>query len=136
MAAESVEDEVKALSTRGVAVQLVEADGQSYALVEGLTAPTPPWDQTTYDVLIAIPAAYELGGVLDAFYFGLPYTFNGGTHPRVQGAIITVLGRQWQLVSWHYPDAKPWQRGRDDLGSHIIHCQGFFYDRGAENDYH
>lgn len=134
---EFVRLEVATLAQGGLAVECVEAGGQCYALARGLEAPSPPWDRAAYDILVAIPAAYEHGAALDAFYLGLPYTFHGGSHPRVEnGAIITVAGRQWRLVSWHYPDGRPWQRGRgDDLGSHIVHCKGFFHHRGAVNGY-
>lgn len=134
MCPQTAKDEIELLAGRDVAVELVEAGGQWYALGRALGAPVPPWDLPAYDILVAIPAAYDAAS-LDAFYLGLPYKFNGGTHPRVQGAVITVNGRQWQLVSWHYRDGKPWTRGLDDLASHITHCKGFFFNRGAINDY-
>jgi Prokaryotic E2 family E len=130
----TAKDEVETLQNRGVLVELVAAGGQCYVLARGLLAPAPPWDRATYEILVAVPAAYD-AACLDAFYLGLPYEFNGGTHPRVQGAVITVGDRQWQLVSWHYPDGKPWKRGIDDLASHLTHCKGFFLHRGATNDY-
>jgi hypothetical protein len=127
-------DEVETLRRRGESVELVAQGGQCYVLARGLDAPAPAWDRTAYDILVAVPAAYDSAS-LDAFYLALPYMFNGGTHPRVQGATITVEGRQWRLVSWHYPDGKPWTRGLDDLASHLTHCKGFFLHRGAINDY-
>jgi hypothetical protein len=130
----ALQPEIDQLVGRGAAVELIEAGGQSYVLGRAVAAPTPPWDQGTYDILVAIPAAYDAAS-LDAFYLALPYKFHGGSHPRVQGAVITVLGRQWQLVSWHYQDGKPWARGLDDLASHLTHCQGFFFHRGAVNAY-
>lgn len=128
------QDEVARLSQRGVRVELIEAAGQCYTLASGIEAPSPPWDRTDYDLLIAIPAGYDDAG-LDAFYLELPYTFKGGTHPRVQGAIIEVNGRRWQLVSWHYPDGRLWRRGQDNLETHVLHCKGFFFHRGALNAY-
>jgi hypothetical protein len=131
MCPDAMKEEIDALIKQGMPVALMEASGQSYALVGGIEALVPPWDKRYYDILIAIPAAD--GAALDAFYLPLPYKFNDGTHPRAQGATITVKDRQWQLVSWHYPDGKPWKRGLDDLASHIAHCQGFFLHRGAVN---
>jgi hypothetical protein len=96
--------------------------------------PSPPWDRQSYDILIAIPTAYD-AAALDSFYLGLPCKFKNGNHPRVKGAVINVKERQWQLVSWHYPDGKLWSRGLDDLESHLIHCKGFFMHRGATNAY-
>ena len=134
MCPQRLEEEIAALVKRGLSVAAVESGGQCYALQQGVTAPVPPWDKAAYDILVAIPAAYD-AAALDAFYLGLPYKFKGGTHPRVQGTVITVNGRQWQLVSWHYPDGKAWVRGQDDLGSHLGHCMGFFLNRGAINAY-
>ncbi len=134
MCPSAANDEVELLASRGEAVELIGAAGQTYILGRALEAPTPPWDRGSYDILVAIPAAYD-AAALDAFYLGLPYKFNGGTHPRVQGAVITVNGRQWQLASWHYRDGKPWTRGLDDLASHLTHCKGFFFNRGAVNGY-
>jgi hypothetical protein len=135
MCPDAIEEEVKLLQATGVPVDLLSEEGQCYARVMELPAPSPPWDRTRYDILVAVPAAYDFGG-LDAFYLGLPYQFEGGTHPRVDnGAIITLEGRQWRLVSWHYADGKPWVRGQDNLASHIEHCKGFFLGRGATNDY-
>lgn len=134
MCPQKLTEEIAALVKRGVSVEAVEAGNQWYALARGIVAPTPPWDRVACDLLVAIPAAYDAAS-LDAFYLGLPYKFNNGTHPRVRGTIITVQGRQWQLASWHYPDGKPWHRGQDDLASHLAHCRGFFLNRGATNAY-
>jgi hypothetical protein len=134
MCPQKLEEEIAALEKRGVSVEAVEAGGQWYALQHGVPAPMPPWDKQAYDILVAIPTAYDAAS-LDAFYLGLPYKFKTGTHPRVQGTIITVKARQWQLVSWHYPDGKAWVRGLDDLGTHLTHCRGFFLNRGAINAY-
>jgi hypothetical protein len=130
----AVKDEVDMLSRRGVPVELAGAGTQCFVLARGIDAPAPGWDRANYDILVAVPAAYD-AAALDAFYLALPYTFNGGTHPRVQGATLTLGGRQWRLVSWHYPDGKPWTRGLDDLASHLTHCKGFFLHRGATNDF-
>jgi hypothetical protein len=127
-------DEVAPLARRRIKLERANAGGQCDALAAGVAAPAPPWDRTSYEILIAVPAAYDDAG-LDAFYLGLPYTFKGGTHPRVQGAVIEVNDRRWQLVSWHYPDGTPWRRGLDNLETHILHCKGFFLHRGAVNAY-
>ena len=123
--------QVAQLKSRGVPIGLVEVAGQHYARVDHVPAPSPPWDRTEYDILIALPLAS--GSALDAFYLGLPYQYSGSTHPRVSGNSIQVDGRSWQLVSWHYPDGRPWVSSRDNLDSHIAHCNGFFFNRGAVN---
>jgi len=128
----SAVEQVQELVDRGVAIELTAIGGQCYALVNGVEAPTPPWSNSKFDILIAIPAAYDAAH-LDGFYLALPYTFNDGEHPRVQGQIIEHLDRKWRLVSWHYPDGKPWIRGQDSIETHIVHCRGFFLHRGAVN---
>src|SRR5438874_2212311 len=101
MCPEVVKEEVAALVKRGASLEMVEEANHCYVLASGRAAPTPTWNQNCYDILVAIPAAYDAAS-LDSFYLALPYTFKGGSHPRVQGTVITVKNRQWQLVSWHY----------------------------------
>lgn len=134
MCPSKIDDEIASLIKRGVSVGLVEQGTQHFARVIGLATPAPPWGAATHDILIAIPIAYESAG-LDAFYVSLPCLFNGGAHPRINGAKIEIGGVTWQLVSWHYPDEKRWIAGQDDLGNHIEHCRGFFLNRKAINAY-
>jgi hypothetical protein len=133
MCCKQVRDDVAQLVARGERVTLITAREQCYAIAEAIVAPSPPWDSTSYDILIAIPALYR-DASLDAFYLALPYRFGGAEHNRVSGETIEVSGRQWRLVSWHYPDGKPWKDGQDNLETHIAHCRGFFLQRGAVND--
>jgi hypothetical protein len=86
-----------------------------------------------YDILIPIPIAYDLGTGLDGFYIATPYKFNQGEHNRVNGQMLTHGNIQWRQVSWHYPDNKPFSKGTDTIESHIVHCRGFFLERGAVN---
>ena len=129
----SARAEIERLATAGTVIELVIDGAQPYLWVRGITAPNPPWDRTSYDILIAIPIAYDLGTGLDGFYIGLPYSFNNGEHNRVNGQTLTLKGTQWRAVSWHYPDGKQFQAGVDSIESHIIHCRGFFLARGAVN---
>ncbi len=132
MCPEAVVEEVKTLKARGMELELIELGPQYYVRVRGIEAPSPPWDRGAYEILIAIPAAYDDAG-LDGFYLALPYEFNSGAHPRVNGAEVADDGRNWKLVSWHYPENRPWWRGLDDLETHVTHCRGFFLHRGAVN---
>lgn len=125
--------EIERLTGSGVSITLMIEGAQPYALVRGVKALTPPWDRTAYDILIAVPVAYDLGTPLDGFYVALPYNFNGGEHNRVNGQIVTVGNTQWRGVSWHYPDGKEFRLGVDNIESHIVHCRGFFLARGAVN---
>lgn len=125
--------EIDRLAAAGVAVTLVNEGSQPFALVRGVDAPSPPWDRTKYDILIAIPIAYDLGTALDGFYIALPYTFQKGEHNRVNGQVVEVEKRQWKAVSWHYPDGKQFRLDVDNIESHIVHCRGFFLERGAIN---
>ena len=92
-----------------------------------------PDDDISLAPLVAIPTTYDTAP-LDGFYLALPHIFNGGLHPRVNGQVVDLEERKWQLVSWHYTEERPWRRGQDDLDSHISHCRGFFLHRGAKND--
>ena len=125
--------EIERLASSGSTITLVNEGVQPYALARRVEAPSPPWDRTAYDILIAIPIAYDLGTSLDGFYIGLPYTFRGGEHNRVNGQVVVVGGSQWRAVSWHYPDGKQFRLGIDNIESHIVHCRGFFLERGAVN---
>jgi hypothetical protein len=133
MCPEQAVEEVRDLVARGQHVELTELNGQCYAWVKGVRAPSPPWSKTEFDILIPIPAAYGAAD-LDAFYVELPCEYDGGEHKRVQGQVIEHLGRKWRLVSWHYPDGRPWIRGHDTIDTHIEHCHGFFLHRGAVNE--
>ena len=129
---EAAVDEVQELVRAGMAVELVEHNGLSYAHVPRIEVPVPPWSKAAFDILIAIPAAYNTAQ-LDGFYVEQPCVYNGGEHPRIQGDVIELLDRKWRLISWHYPDDKPWVPGKDSLETHIVHCRGFFLHRGAVN---
>jgi hypothetical protein len=129
----TAKSEIERLSASSVAVALVTEGSQPYALVRRVEAPSPPWDRTAYDILIAIPIAFDLGTPLDGFYLGLPYTFQEGEHNRVNGQVVKLANSEWKAVSWHYPDGKQFRLGVDNIESHIVHCRGFFLERGAVN---
>jgi hypothetical protein len=124
--------QVATLRSRGLDVELIDINGQCYVLAHGIEAPSPPWDKGKFEILVAVPLLFD-EAALDGFYLGLPYKFNNGQHPRANGQVIQWGERSWQLVSWHYPDAKPWRSGIDSLESHLAHCRGFFLNRGATN---
>lgn len=132
MCPELATEEVRDLKASGLDLEPIEVGSQCYILVRQIGAPCPPWDRDTYEILIPIPAAYDDAG-LDGFYLGLPYEFNAGPHTRVNGGEIVYSDRSWKLVSWHYPENRPWRRGLDNLETHITHCKGFFLHRGALN---
>jgi hypothetical protein len=129
----TAEAEISRLATSGAAIELVTQGVQPFVLVGHIEAPSPPWDRPLYDILIAIPVAYDLGTALDGFYIALPYKFQGGEHNRVNGQVVSIRDREWKAVSWHYPDGKPFRLGVDNIESHIVHCRGFFLHRGAVN---
>jgi Prokaryotic E2 family E len=133
MVPERVAEEVKELVARSVPVELSELNGQCYALVKAVKAPSPPWNKAQFDILIPIPAAYDSAG-LDGFYVEWPCAYNNGEHKRIQGQYLDHLNRKWRLVSWHYPDDRPWVQGHDNIETHIEHCHGFFLHRGAVNE--
>lgn len=128
-----IEEQVAALVRRGVPARLLTGAGQEYVHTSICEIPVPPWGTPKHEVLVAIPTTYDTAP-LDGFYLALPHIFNGGLHPRVNGQVVELEERKWQLVSWHYTEERPWRRGQDDLDSHIGHCRGFFLHRGAKND--
>lgn len=132
MVPDRAREEAEELAGRGIAVQLTESSGQCFALTTVAGTPSPPWGASQHDILIAVPAAYD-AAELDGFYLALPYKYDGGEHPRVNGSIVQALDRNWRQVSWHYPEGKAWRRGQDNLETHIFHCRGFFLHRGAVN---
>jgi hypothetical protein len=129
-----IEREAGSLAVQGVSIKLLDQGGQCFVRVTGLVTPSPPWGAPSHDILIAVPMAFETAG-LDGFYLRQPYSFNSGTHPRVNGQKIDLDGATWQLVSWHYSTDKSWTAGQDNLASHIEHCRGFFLNRKAINAY-
>jgi hypothetical protein len=131
MIPQRAKQEVEALTLCGRGIELIDTNGQCYAIVAGIDAPAPPWNAARFDILIVIPALYSEAS-LDGFYIGLPYTYKNGTHERVNGTVIEVRGQKWQQVSWHYLDGKPWRQNLDSLETHIVHCRGFFLARGVK----
>ena len=131
----SLVDEVAELTNHGLKVRLVRNGNQTYLLEADLSIPAPPWSRECTDILIPLPLAYQgfpSPAALDAFRVAWPIEFNGGVHPRIQSPNepgITVEGRLWRLVSWHYPPGAQWCAGVDRLSTHINHCHGFFLGR-------
>jgi hypothetical protein len=124
-----LDKELKDAQLAGHEVSLVTVNQQTYVLALNIQAPRPPWGESQYRILVAIPEIYDLGAALDAFYLEAPYVFNNGhytSHPRVgnSGQPLVYDGKTWLLVSWHY--TQPWQPGKDNLLSHLLHCRGFF----------
>ena len=67
----SAKAEIERLAAGGTGIELVMDGAQPYAWVRSIAAPKPPWDRNAYDILIAIPIAYDLGTGLDGFYTGI-----------------------------------------------------------------
>ena len=126
---QTIEDDVEAANETGVTARLITAGSQKYVEVCDVIVPSPPWGCGKADILIAVPATYPSGG-LDAFYVGLPFTHASGSIPNQQQT-MSVEGRNWALVSWHYHESRPWNPLQDDLTTHIQHCRGYFLRRGV-----
>jgi hypothetical protein len=126
---QTIEDDVEAANETGVTTRLITVGSQKYVEVCDVIVPSPPWGCGKADILIAVPATYPSGG-LDAFYIGLPFTHASGSIPNQQQT-MSVEGRNWALVSWHYHESRPWNSLQDDLTTHIQHCRGYFLRRGV-----
>ena len=99
-------------------------NNQQYIEIRKATIKSPPWNKTEVNILIAVPANYNIGG-LDAFYMDSQVVLaNGQKHPRAQSK-HQILGREWWLISWHYQDGKPWSK-EDNFITHVQHCRKFF----------
>jgi hypothetical protein len=122
-----IEDDVDQLQEAGESVRLLSDGSQRYVEIT-IAIPAPPWSASSALILIAVPANYPTGG-LDAFYLDPSITIRGSIH-RAQAA-GPILSRGWNLISWHYPAARPWNPRVDDLQSHVAHCKGFFLERGV-----
>jgi hypothetical protein len=92
MTPDAVKKEVEQLRQRGAIIDLVELNGQCYALT-AVEAIVPPWDSEKYEIAIAVPAAFD-NAALDGFYMRLPYKWNDKDHPRVNGGVIDINGAQ------------------------------------------
>jgi hypothetical protein len=126
---QTIEDDVKWIREAGVDARLFNFNGQKYVEIRGVTVPSPPWSLHVLTLLIAIPAAYPVGG-LDAFYIELPVDHASGSIPY-QSQTAQIDGRWWGLISWHYPPSRPWNPLHDDLSTHIEHCRGALLKRGV-----
>ncbi len=125
---QTIEDDIDAANEAGETARLVNVGGQEYVEVRDIGVPSPPWGNGRANILIAVPATYPSGG-LDAFYVELPFTHSSGRIPNQQST-VSIDGRNWTLISWHYHETRPWNPLQDDLTTHIPHCRGFFLKRG------
>lgn len=125
---QTIEDDLASVSASGVTGRLTTENGQRFVEVSDLEIPSPPWSGSTATIAIAVPASYPQGG-LDGFYLQKTVNQNGSI-PYEQPA-ITLGGRTFALISWHYASGREWKPSRDDLASHIAHCRGYFLKRGV-----
>jgi hypothetical protein len=125
---QTIEEDLEAVKAAGFAARFFVEGGQRYVEIGNLEIPSPPWSAPVCAILIAVPGTYPSGG-LDAFYLAQG-VHQGGAVPNQQAA-VPVGGRSWGLISWHYAQDRPWNPSRDDLGSHLAHCRGYFLRRGV-----
>ena len=126
---QTIEDDLEVANESGEIARLLTVGSQKYVQVTNISVPSPPWGKDEATILIAIPTTYPSGG-LDAFYLGLPFTHSSNSIPKQQ-QIVSIDGRDWALVSWHYHESRPWNSSQDDLITHVQHCKGFFLTRGV-----
>jgi hypothetical protein len=125
---QTIEDDVEATSEAGLDARLLIQSGQKYVEVR-LDLQTPPWSRNMTRILIAVPSNYPAGG-LDAFYLEQGLTHVSGSIPGQQSTVI-IDGRTWVQISWHYTPNRQWNPLHDDLASHVVHCRGYFLNRGV-----
>lgn len=127
--AQTLEQDIEMLNRAELNARLLTHGVQRYVEISGIKAPSPPWSKTEIAILIAVPANYPLGG-LDAFHVEAELRHSSGSIPRQQQC-AEICGRNWSLISWHYASNRTWNPLHDDLGSHVVHCRGFFMTRGV-----
>ena len=122
-----IEDDVEQMTLSCESIRLASDGAQRYVETT-IQIPSPPWSASTALILIAVPANYPTAG-LDAFYLDATINIGGSIH-RAQ-LVGPILGKRWNLISWHYSAARPWNPRTDDLQTHVAHCRGFFLQRGV-----
>jgi len=125
---QTIEEDLETVKAAGFAARLMVEGGQRYVEIGNLEIPSPPWSALVCAILVAVPGTYPSGG-LDAFYLAQG-VHQGGAVPNQQ-APVPIGDRSWGLISWHYAQDRPWNPSRDDLGSHLAHCRGYFLRRGV-----
>lgn len=122
-----IEDDVEQMRLSGESIRLVSEGAQRYVEAT-IQIPCPPWSSPTALILIAVPTNYPTAK-LDAFYLDSAINIGGSIHrAQLSGPI---LGKKWNLISWHYSGARQWNPRIDDLQTHVAHCRGFFLQRGV-----
>ena len=103
--------------------ELISEAGRSYLIIRNFDIPDGyqwlpfpeelPGQQNTRKFMLIIPSSYPAAS-LDMFYLypGIQKTNNQPINALLS---VTLLNRQWQCWSRHYP----WQAGDDNVGTHI-----------------
>ncbi len=106
------EDDQRFLTAKGYNWQLVPGGDGAFLIVPGYCVNPEVYDRPQTDLMIRIPAQYNLAG-LDMYYLDPPLQLRSGGYPKAADNFESHVGRQWQRFSRHL--VTPWRPGMDDL---------------------
>jgi hypothetical protein len=115
------EDDEDFLNSKGHAWQLVPDGAGALLILSGYPVSEAVFDRAAVDLMIRIPAQYNMAG-LDMFYVDPPLKLkNGGGYPNKADTFENHNSRSWQRFSRHFPT--PWRAGVDGLRNFFPHIQ-------------
>lgn len=123
MASETLLLEVEALRSLGFAVELNEADGVVYLIIDDYPLP-PLYNKPKTTLLLRLPTSYPNGNP-DMFWTDPDLTCSNGQIPTKGDQVEHYLGRDWRRFSWH---PQGWSPGACNL---VVYLE--FIDRGLQN---
>jgi len=100
------------LKGKGYSWRLVPDRAGACLIITGYAVNPDVYDRPQTDLMLRIPAQYNLAG-LDMYYVDPPLRLKGGGYPRSAESFERHVERQWQRFSRHLP--RPWRTGVDDL---------------------
>ena len=113
------EDDEAFLNSKGLSWRLVPDGAGAFLIVAGYAVNEETYDRAAVDLMVRIPAQYNLAG-LDMYYVDPPLRLrNGGSYPQAAESFESHDGRSWQRFSRHLPI--PWRPGVDGLRMFFAH---------------
>lgn len=106
------EKDVEFLSAKGHRWELAPDGEGACLIVPSYRVCGELYDREQTDLMIRIPAQYNLAG-LDMYYVDPPLQLKSGGYPKAAEVFESYAQRQWQRFSRHLP--LPWRPGIDGL---------------------
>ena len=116
------EDDENYLNGKGYTWRLVPEAGGGCLIISGFPVSAEVFDRAQVDLMIRIPAQYNVAG-LDMFYVDPEIKLRAtGSHPQTASVFETYAGRRWQRFSRHLITT-PWRPGLDGLPMYMALIQ-------------